>query len=241
MYSSGKFAKLVGTTIRTIRYYDKLGILKAMRNQNGYRYYDEKQINDYFYIRELQLLGFSLEEIIQYKDSLSQSVLEEKKLQRSEQLKQIEDSIHIIETIKQTPNHNNHYSKIYQNRELTTSQVSRLLGITARTLRYYDNCGFVEAKRKQNQYRYYSGEQLDQIFLIRQLEKVGFTLLEINECNGIVSKDTLIEKEKRLYAQMKSLVVSISRLECMITKYTDLNWEHPLSKKKTVMKELIFQ
>ncbi|MBN9612531.1 MAG: MerR family DNA-binding transcriptional regulator, partial [Actinobacteria bacterium] len=42
MYSIQEVAKAAGTTSRTLRHYDDVGILKPSRiGANGYRYYDD--------------------------------------------------------------------------------------------------------------------------------------------------------------------------------------------------------
>lgn len=64
LYSTGEFAKMVGVTLRTIRYYDKIGLLKpAMILNNGYRRYCNKDLITLQKILSLKELGFSLEEI----------------------------------------------------------------------------------------------------------------------------------------------------------------------------------
>lgn len=47
----------------TIRYYEKIGLLKPNRLQNGYRHYDEQCAEQLKMIVVLKQLGFSLEEI----------------------------------------------------------------------------------------------------------------------------------------------------------------------------------
>lgn len=37
-YSIGELAELSGTTIRTIQYYDQIGVLKAKRTETNLRY-----------------------------------------------------------------------------------------------------------------------------------------------------------------------------------------------------------
>lgn len=63
-YRIGDIAKECSVTIRTVRYYEELGLLKQNRRTRGnQRYYSE---NDILYIKrilELKDLGFSLEEI----------------------------------------------------------------------------------------------------------------------------------------------------------------------------------
>ncbi|MGN1181471.1 MAG: MerR family transcriptional regulator [Faecalibacillus sp.] len=63
-YSTGQFAKLAGVTIRTIRYYDKIGLLKPSKIlDNGYRQYCNHDLITLQKILSLKELGFSLEEI----------------------------------------------------------------------------------------------------------------------------------------------------------------------------------
>ncbi|MEG0215403.1 MAG: MerR family transcriptional regulator, partial [Hungatella sp.] len=64
-YTSGEFAKKANVTIRTIRYYDKQGILKPSRmNESGYRLYTDEDFGRLQKILSLKYLGFSLEEIV---------------------------------------------------------------------------------------------------------------------------------------------------------------------------------
>jgi len=63
-YTIGQFAKKAGTTVRTIRYYDTIGLLKPTKIlSNGYRQYSEKDFLKLQKISTLQYLGFSLEEV----------------------------------------------------------------------------------------------------------------------------------------------------------------------------------
>ncbi len=60
-----EFAKLCNTTEKTLRFYDRVGVLKAeyIHPDNGYRYYSRAQIEQYNRIVELKEVGFTLEEI----------------------------------------------------------------------------------------------------------------------------------------------------------------------------------
>ncbi len=63
-YTSGAFAKKANVTIRTIRYYDKQGILKpSHHSEAGYRLYTDEDFAKLQKILALKYLGFSLEEI----------------------------------------------------------------------------------------------------------------------------------------------------------------------------------
>lgn len=60
----GDFAKLAGTNLRTLRYYEELGLLEpAERSAGGFRYYRPSDANRVRVIRELQELGLRLERI----------------------------------------------------------------------------------------------------------------------------------------------------------------------------------
>ena len=63
-YTSGQFARKANVTLRTIRFYDKKGILKpSFRNNNGNRYYTDEDLVKLQQILLLKYLGFSLDEI----------------------------------------------------------------------------------------------------------------------------------------------------------------------------------
>lgn len=63
-YSTGQFAKLANVTERTIRYYDKIGLLKpSFVMENGYRRYTQSDLLKLQKILSLKHMGFSLDEI----------------------------------------------------------------------------------------------------------------------------------------------------------------------------------
>lgn len=60
----GKAGRLAGISVDTIRFYQRLGLIKATdRSTGGYRLFDDSQIHDLKFIRRAQSLGFSLNEI----------------------------------------------------------------------------------------------------------------------------------------------------------------------------------
>lgn len=64
-YSIGKVSTLCNVPIKTLRYYDKIGLLiPEYRNSDSrYRYYTQSQILTLFIIRKLKLLGIPLKEV----------------------------------------------------------------------------------------------------------------------------------------------------------------------------------
>jgi DNA-binding transcriptional MerR regulator len=60
----GEFSKLLGTTPRTIRLYEQMGLVGApRRSAGGIRYYCEADIKRFKFVLELKELGISLEEM----------------------------------------------------------------------------------------------------------------------------------------------------------------------------------
>ena len=65
MIKIGDFANIFDVTTKTIRYYEKLGLLvpALVDIYSGYRYFDEENIKRMKEILTLKKLGFSLDEI----------------------------------------------------------------------------------------------------------------------------------------------------------------------------------
>ena len=65
LYRIGLFSQITKTTIKTLRYYDSIGLLKPKRIDKftGYRYYTTEQINDMYQILSYKQLGLSIKEI----------------------------------------------------------------------------------------------------------------------------------------------------------------------------------
>lgn len=65
LLSIGEVSGICRISIKTLRYYDKIGIFKPayIDSANQYRYYLKDQLPFIIYVKELRLLGFSLAEI----------------------------------------------------------------------------------------------------------------------------------------------------------------------------------
>lgn len=63
-YTVAKLAKISGVSIRTLHWYDEIGLLKpAYHGANGYRYYEEEQLLALQQILFFRELGFELKQI----------------------------------------------------------------------------------------------------------------------------------------------------------------------------------
>ena len=97
---------------------------------------------------------------------------------------------------------------------MTVNEVSKLTGVSIRTLQYYDNIGLLKpAEYTESGYRLYDDtalETLQQILLFRELE---FPLKEIKTI--IMSSD--FDKEKALNQQIELLTLKKEHLENLIS------------------------
>jgi DNA-binding transcriptional MerR regulator/effector-binding domain-containing protein len=87
----GDFSRLSRVSVKTLRYYDELGLIKPVRVDEftGYRYYEHEQLVRLNRLRALQDLGFSLEQIGQLLDAgLSAEQMRVMLLSKSEEIKQ---------------------------------------------------------------------------------------------------------------------------------------------------------
>lgn len=60
----GELAEKTSLSLRTIRHYDEIGLLKASgRSEGGFRLYTQEDLSRLILIRRMKPLGFSLEEM----------------------------------------------------------------------------------------------------------------------------------------------------------------------------------
>jgi DNA-binding transcriptional MerR regulator len=64
-YRTGAFARVAGVTVRTVRYYDQIGLLRPAEVDpgSGYRVYLPSQVHELRRILDLKALDFTLDEI----------------------------------------------------------------------------------------------------------------------------------------------------------------------------------
>lgn len=101
MYTVKKFADLTGVTERTLRYYDRKGVLVPTNyNKKGHRLYNNEDIVKMQRILTLKYLGFSLKEIIENLSKHSTNSVHDTLDQQKELLKKKRDEIdNVIRTI----------------------------------------------------------------------------------------------------------------------------------------------
>ncbi|MEM4997156.1 MerR family transcriptional regulator [Priestia sp. SB1] len=113
----GEFSKKTGVSIRTLHYYDEIGLLKAQKDLNsGHRLYEEDHIVKLQKIVALKFLGYNLEEIglmltnkslhLNLENTLIQQkkAFEKKKEHLEKVLKVINQTISLLDDQEDVPN-----------------------------------------------------------------------------------------------------------------------------------------
>lgn len=120
LYKTGQFAKMAKVSERTIRYYDKIGLLKpSFVMENGYRQYSDLDLLKLQKILSLKHLGFSIEEIFPM-------VMDNTNLKESFELQidLIEDKISHLQSLKDALKRASHSSNLSWNMILSLVQLS---------------------------------------------------------------------------------------------------------------------
>lgn len=101
----GKLAKAVGVNIQTIRYYERRKLLHTKaKNQSGYRLYDDEALRKLRFIKNAQILGFTLREIGELLKLRTTSVASCKNVQGKAQMKlgQIKEKVRKLQALART-------------------------------------------------------------------------------------------------------------------------------------------
>lgn len=102
--------------------------------------------------------------------------------------------------------------------EYSIQQLSRLSGVTTRTLRWYDEIGLLKPSRvAESGYRYYSGAEVDRLQDILYYRALGVELAQIKECLDNPSFDRLAV----LRSHLTALETEQKRLQALIRSVKD--------------------
>lgn len=94
----GDVSKLCNISIKTLRYYEEMGLITPVEVDiySGYRYYDEENINTIYKIQFLKDLGFSLVEIRDF----DEKSLKKKSIDLKKQIKDLKSKIKFISSLQ---------------------------------------------------------------------------------------------------------------------------------------------
>lgn len=120
-YTVRQLAEISGISIRTLHWYDEVGLLKpAYYGSNGYRYYEEEQLLLLQQILFFRELGFKLDKIQKVLGSSNFNKIRALKTHKHTLEKDLDRTQRLIETINKTILHLKGEEKMKDNSELYT-------------------------------------------------------------------------------------------------------------------------
>ena len=100
----GDVAKAAGLPAKTIRYYEEIGLIKPLRDTNGYRAFRDSDMHKLAFLSRARTLGFSIEDcrtlLTLYEDQ-SRASADVKQIAESH-LRKIEDKITQLQSMRDT-------------------------------------------------------------------------------------------------------------------------------------------
>ena len=98
-FSVGQFSKKTGTTVRTLHYYDEIGLLTPELTSSGRRIYSNEHLITLQKILTLKFLGFSLEHIKEFLQDESWDLHDSLTMQRKMMMQKRNQLDHIIKAL----------------------------------------------------------------------------------------------------------------------------------------------
>lgn len=103
----GEVSVRSGLPSKTIRYYEDIGLIKPLRDTNGYRAFREKEVHKLAFLGQARALGFTIEDcrnLLQLYEDQSRSSSDVKAIAR-DHLVQIEQKISDLKDMQETLSH----------------------------------------------------------------------------------------------------------------------------------------
>jgi Cu(I)-responsive transcriptional regulator len=103
----GEVSVRSGLPAKTIRYYEDIGLIKPLRDTNGYRSFREKEVHKLAFLGQSRALGFTIEDcrnLLQLYEDQSRSSADVKAIAR-DHLAQIEQKIADLKDMQETLSH----------------------------------------------------------------------------------------------------------------------------------------
>jgi MerR family transcriptional regulator, repressor of the yfmOP operon len=110
------------------------------------------------------------------------------------------------------------------------AQICRKLGLSARTVRYYEELGLLPGVRRRNGgRRVYSADELERLRFIQRLKQLGLTLEEIGQLNAVYgirgSTRVMLERLRELLntrlGDVETKLQELQELQSEMTSYRD--------------------
>lgn len=98
------------------------------------------------------------------------------------------------------------------------NEAAKQAGVSGETLRHYDRIGLVCPSRKDNGYRYYSSEQVVLINIVKRLQSLGFSLLEVKEAFAFTDLAQVREILEKAQTRCEEKIKELKKTRAIIVK-----------------------
>lgn len=112
-------------------------------------------------------------------------------------------------------------NKSLLNQEITIGKISKITGVSIRSIRHYCDLELIRPVRIDHTsgYRYFAPSQISEILLIKDMRELGFSLKQIE---SIISKEELSYNIQRIKEHISGLDIEIKALQQKRKKLTQL-------------------
>ncbi|NDJ55268.1 MAG: MerR family transcriptional regulator [Chloroflexi bacterium] len=111
------------------------------------------------------------------------------------------------------------------NRNLRIGAAAKLLGVSTKTLRHYEDLGLIAPSRAENDYRIYGPDEIAQLQRVRQLQSLGLSLRQIQIILDDHADDGLWQQA--LETLLQDIDAELDRLEAQRERVERLLAEDP--------------
>lgn len=99
-------------------------------------------------------------------------------------------------------------------RYYSIGELAELCSVSSKTLRYYDTIGLLSPghKNEENGYRYYTKQQVFDVFLIKKLQNLGFALKEIQDLIKLEDSKKFADEVGRRMNELRKQIDGLERI-----------------------------
>ena len=118
-------------------------------------------------------------------------------------------------------------------------ELSKIVDIPVKTLRYYDECGILSPTKIDTftGYRFYDDSSVLECELIKLLKSVNFTIEEIKQYKESYDKNILLQKQQEIMEEINYLNRKCERLTSMLNESANNNVAPKVYRKQLVEPE----
>ncbi|EFH90591.1 MerR family transcriptional regulator [Ktedonobacter racemifer] len=224
-YHTGQFARMASVSIRTLRFYDKVGLLSPSGyTEAGYRLYTDADFWRLQQILALKFLGFSLEEIkaclrvgpsgLRESLQIQHCMLMERKQQLDKVLQALEETQRLLEVNTQDWSAILHVIQVIQMQQDNEWRKKYLNDEQLQKMDELSRASYTEEQRQQIAERGKNFTEADQVEASRRWSELGAELKRLMSINA----DPAGPEAQALAAQWNAMIASFTQGDPGITQ-----------------------